>query len=162
MIYVLCFVVSCFQIFGSRPKFGKFVEMAISNYQWQRMHDRYVFLCFVAISIADNRIISICLFFNKTHFASQIFFRSQRLLPSLHAKIPPKQDRPQLEALQSQTESLIQALGSIFGRFLLGGLVVDVEWGAFPVLIGYLFFGGGRVGGGGFSAELYVCRFSTL
>ena len=31
--------------------------------------------------------------------------------------------------------------------------------GAFPVLIGYLFLGGGV---GGFSAELYyVCRFST-
>ena len=60
-----------------------------------------------------------CSLFKTKHITSpsvDLFGSNMFMSSSVHLPPSSSKDRPQLEALQSQTESLIQALGSIFAR----------------------------------------------
>ena len=143
MIYVLCFVVfmffsfsgaeNCWQKFWQTCQNGDFYNLSSCSALVTIDAMIHAF-CFLLTSLKTLLFPHCSLFKHNTHHVTFCRFGSKMFLRNLPPPSSSK-DRPQLEALQSQTESLIQALGSIFHWFFFPAQGVPCGGGGYGSLL---------------------------
>ncbi len=135
---MLCHV---FQFFGSRPKFGEFVEMAISNYQWQRMHDRYVIFVLWLFLLPTTVLFLYVHFFSRHILPVRFFFEANIFF------LPSTQKFPEAGSTTTRSTTIADGkfdpgIGQCLRQILVGRVGGGSWMGGFPGVDWLPFFGG--------------------